>query len=809
MVAALPVLTLLIVLAAPVDTSSPPPAPAAPPETTAVHPRVVRTFPPIEVSALLPDMRASQTVHLIPGAVLHSFPVHDLADVIALQPGVVAQAEELHVRGGRAGETVVSMDGLSLNEPLRHRAMGVPLLALRGAELVTGAPEARYGGGLAGVLDLRTVDPAPRPSLEWRWTSDGRRGTHYDRVAARAGTPLHALGLGVVAAADATLDDTALPMLRTASRHEVAGGSFGWRAENRMLGFLKVAPVREPERYSAQLLVSRGVHRPYNPSWSLDGWTYVPANLKTSPTFSPEPLPGYQRYRAADHLAITDERQAAALIRVATLHERGRGSLGLGWLRAQSVTSVGGRREPASAAHRPKYGKPVDRDGFHVLWGDYPLYRESDCDVLTLRGDGELRRKDGSSVSSGAGLTYESVSMREMDWMPLTMRSGDIGLPPPLDSLRSYRAYAPGGYAYAQGRWLSGGMILNAGLRTEYFTPGPQATQQTLPGSAAGIWSFAPRLGLAYPISVRDVFSFAYVRMQQAPGRDYLYDQRTAISDRQPLGNPALGPATLISYEAAVKHLAGPRWAMQTSVFYRDVFGQVGTVDQQIAEGPINLRYAGEDQSHVSGWELSVIHSAARRHLEAHYTWMVAAGNESRPEGDPYGPVRAANTPAIGTQPLSWDRRHSFLFAGAWQWSPSASLAWSTALSSPLPWTPKQRRQMLTDLGLINSRRLGWTENTDLDLSWSPRRALGLAFGLEVRNLWNGRAERAATVDGYPNPIINTLYDDYGAYRTETGLGGGAYWSQMPGEEGHWVPVHDARLYAPPRTVRMSVGGRW
>jgi hypothetical protein len=65
-------------------------------------------------------------------------------------------------------------------------------------------------------------------------------------------------------------------------------------------------------------------------------------------------------------------------------------------------------------------------------------------------------------------------------------------------------------------------------------------------------------------------------------------------------------------------------------------------------------------------------------------------------------------------------------------------------------------------------------------------------------------------VDGYPNPVVNTLYDDYGAYRTETGLGGGAYWLDgVGGAPGSWVPVHDPRLAQPRRTVRASVGASW
>ena len=110
----------------------------------------------------------------------------------------------------------------------------------------------------------------------------------------------------------------------------------------------------------------------------------------------------------------------------------------------------------------------------------------------------------------------------------------------------------------------------------------------------------------------------------------------------------------------------------------------------------------------------------------------------------------------------------------------------STALSSPLPWTPKPRRQIPTDVAATNSRRLGWTENTNLNLRWSPPAWHGVALGLEVRNLFDNRS-----------------------YRTGTGQGSGAYWSQIGADPGHWVPVHDPRLSNPPRAARMSIGARW
>jgi outer membrane receptor protein involved in Fe transport len=778
---------------------------ATPPDSSAAKRRVVRQFPTVEVSALLHDLRSSETVRLVPGSVLRNVPIDGLADVLALQPGVVAQGEELHVRGGRSGELQVNLDGMSLKEPLRLRAMDVPITMLRSAELVSGAPDAQYGGGLAGVLDLRTVEPTERFSSDWRWQTDGGTQTRYDRVAGRASVPLSLFGLGVVTAGDVTLDDTWMPSPRVNGRHEIAGLSWGWRAENRMLGYAKLAPVGSPERFSAQVLVSREIHEPFNPNFTIDGWIYAPPNLKETPVYSPTPQDTFQRYRAADHTAITDDRQIATLLKLSSLGATQRLSLRLGWLRTRTVLSIDGHREPVGATHRPRYGSPTNNDRFVVLWGDYPLYRESSSDVVTLRGDAALTKRTGS-IGAGAGLTYEAVSMREMDWMPFAIRSGDP-LPLPYDSTRSYQAYAPGEFAYVQGRWLTGGMILNTGVRAEYWTAGPQANGQTLPWSGKGVWSFAPRLGIAYPISVSDVFSLAYVRIHQAPGRDFLYDQRVAISDRQPLGNPDLVPSTLISYEAAVKHLFGPTWALQTSVFYRDVFGQIGALDFEEPNGLINLRYENSDESHAVGFEVSVIHASGERsRIEASYVYMNAWGNESRPEGDPYGPIRGARTPSVSDQPLSWDRRHSIRVNGFWHPDSRWTISWSTAVGSPLPWTPKPFRAPQTDLNLINSRRLTWVENTNLALAWSPPHARGVTVGFEARNLFNERNEHAATLDGYPNPEINTRFDDYGAYRTATGLPGGAYWSRNNQD---WIPVRDPRLYDPTRAVRASIGKSW
>ena len=87
-------------------------------------------------------------------------------------------------------------------------------------------------------------------------------------------------------------------------------------------------------------------------------------------------------------------------------------------------------------------------------------------------------------------------------------------------------------------------------------------------------------------------------------------------------------------------------------------------------------------------------------------------------------------------------------------------------------------------------------------------RARQLANALDALKLQF--SDRVATLSGYPHPLINTTYDDYGAFRGETGLGGGAYWDaddrSVPDA---WVRVHDPRLLDAPRLVRFSLGTSW
>ena len=772
--------------------------------------RVVRTLETFTVRGLaLHDPLSTETVHRVPPGAIRRFPVERIAGLVALEPGVVAQGEDLNVRGGRAGDLATVLDGVSLNEPIRGKPLDVPLLALRDAELATGGLDADFGGSLAGALMLRTLDPAPRWERALEWHTAGGFRTKYDRVTARAGGPLGGTGFGAIATVDAALDDTPFLAPRNHGRTRVLGTTWGWRADNRLLGHAKIVARPEGARVSLETLVSRRVTEPFDPAWTLDGYVNLcpdPDTCYRGPDYSATPKPAYFYYHGADHALMTDERRMVSILAWQRLSERRRLGAALSWARSASVTSLDGRDDqsylvgPNLAIFGP--GEGLGGEPLYVHFGNAPYFRRARSDEMALQAQWQTAKPRGDQVKAGATLLYDVVDLRELD---LT-RFADH-----LDSLRRYHAGAPGGSAYVHARWVLEGMAANAGLRLEYFTAGREAERQSLPAPVRGFWTLSPRLGIAYPLSVSDVFSLSYVRVSQNPQRDFLYDNRTHANNRVPIGNPALEPATLISYQVALKHLMGTRWSFQASLFYRDLFGIIGAHNTQPDRDVPRMVYESEDEAHAVGWELSAIRiEGERSRLELHYTWLDALGTYSREEGVPYGPRLRARPESLGEHPLDWDRRHSIALLAEWR-PRDVSIAWTTAVGSPLPWTPHERRALDTDFSQENAERLDWVESSALALRWSPPVASRrLVVGVDVTNVFGSKNEIAATVDGYPNPAINTVYDDYGAYRHETGHAGGAYWNDRDGDGvPGWVPVNDPRLFNTPRQMRAFVGMEW
>jgi outer membrane receptor protein involved in Fe transport len=324
--------------------------------------------------------------------------------------------------------------------------------------------------------------------------------------------------------------------------------------------------------------------------------------------------------------------------------------------------------------------------------------------------------------------------------------------------------------------------------------------------------------------------SFSYARVHQPPGREYLGDSRLLVYSRHPLGNPALEPSELVTYQAGWKHLFNARWASQASAFHRDLYGQIGIVNDPYFAHTFRPRYENAEYGHATGIELALLagsrtpgpsggwlHGPLATFLTGEfslrYTFMAAYGTISGPDGWYYGEPFGARPLPIGEHPLDWDRGHMLGLDAVWRVPHAWTFALVTQIASGPRWTPttsytgQTSGPLLTpDLAAVNSRQLPWSERTDIALRLEPRQLHGVRVLVDVRNLFNHRGDDLVSVAGYPNPTINTERDDYSGYRTETGNGGGAFWDErLNGGAGGWVPVNDPRLQRNPRSVRLGI----
>jgi len=119
---------------------------------------------------------------------LQNLPVRGVADVAALQAGVVKQegSSALYVRGGRDEEVAYVVDGVPV---LGHIA--VPDQAIQEQEMLIGAIPAKYGGVMSGIISVTTKSGAPEffGSIE-AITSEVLDPYGYNNVQATLGGPI-------------------------------------------------------------------------------------------------------------------------------------------------------------------------------------------------------------------------------------------------------------------------------------------------------------------------------------------------------------------------------------------------------------------------------------------------------------------------------------------------------------------------------------------------------------------------------------------------------------------------------------------
>jgi hypothetical protein len=134
---------------------------------------------------------------IVTGTVVNEMPVDNVRAVLALQPGVVesGKGEGLSIRGGRAGEAAVYVDGaLVQSENLGGSRLTVGTNSLEEASLTSGALGAEFGDAQSGVISYVTKAGGTKLSGAASYETDQPFGNSvslgYNRAEASLGGPI-------------------------------------------------------------------------------------------------------------------------------------------------------------------------------------------------------------------------------------------------------------------------------------------------------------------------------------------------------------------------------------------------------------------------------------------------------------------------------------------------------------------------------------------------------------------------------------------------------------------------------------------
>ena len=337
---------------------------------------------------------------------------------------------------------------------------------------------------------------------------------------------------------------------------------------------------------------------------------------------------------------------------------------------------------------------------------------------------------------------------------------------------------------YVQDKMEYEGMIVNAGLRYELYSPdgvSPADLSDPLelnddgtikldrdtykvglpiikdPVEPSVKHMLAPRLGISFPITDRAKLHFTYGHYYQIPPGDDLYenlsfDMRGAIRRR---GNPNLEPERTVAYEVGIAQQLTRDLTVDVTGFTKDIDNLVNSVHVDITND--YSYFINDIYGRVQGFELT-----ARKWRLGHspisgminYTYSVAKGKgSSRSLG--YLTYYRQQPEVTESHPLAWDQRHVVSGSLDIQLPFDISINLIGRYGSGLPYTPNPSSPVKPD---INSKRYPPTHNVDMLLSKRIRVGeLTYTLFADVRNVFNTKnlddIIDAVTYDRYGIPL--------------------------------------------------------
>ncbi len=604
--------------------------------------------------------------------------VENITDLVTQQAGVIKSDNAIHIRGGRAYENAFLLDGVSVQDPLAGTGFGLQLSAsaIEEVEVITGGFNAEFGQATSGVVNVKTREGDSKYSgfISYKRDNFGEKTSPHvfnlDVLEANFSGPepitsslLPALGLQIpgeitffsnfyVGMSDGITQGYYKPTAQQLNSSTFFGTSFAPRAENSWFWLGKIT-----YKYAPTLKFYYSFNQSVNINQNSQS---LQSNLEYV-----EPSPGYQySYQNIldDANTFTHNNKYHSFGVTHTLSSKTFYEFKVNSFYTNLRADANGKdwflyNEPKDIVTFPIEYYNLDRDTIGIIPGDgfwdvgNPFtWRDHYVQEFSVRGDLTHFFDEKNKFKAGFNLQFQEMQVIDIykPWI------GDLGLNNDI-----YKVYPALGSFYAQDNINFSGMILNFGLRMDYWFPGKYVDDAienpevvTIPDEIREKYKndsfswfgnrhfkarISPRLGISHPVSDNQTLFFSYGHFSKWPKPQFVYaklDPLNAQSSFQRFGNPNLNPETTVAYELGLKTQFSNDDVLTITTYYKDIFDYVNTRTAKIVSPRFStqsfITYVNSDYARSRGIELEYRKRIGKWfNGNASFTYAIVTGKSS------------------------------------------------------------------------------------------------------------------------------------------------------------------------------------
>jgi len=663
---------------------------------------------------------------------------HSVLHLLETQPEIVKDfsLEEFHMRGGRGGEILYLVDGIPVNDRFvgGSAAIDIPVFEVKQVEILKGGFETEYGEAQSGIVNLITESPDTCFRILSSYRTDRiLKQYNTDIVNFSISNPLPFSGKKILLlfSGFGNFTDTHTPFNYYHSRTEFAGITFGNRQRN-VYGFSAKALVR---------LLKNG-------RLQISGRKNFKTYEKYEHEFIEIPEHAYHYEEESSLYAISwnhsIDQSSFYELRLASFNTSFHYDPGL------SPPEIYLKEQEHLWAE--EYGVPwiVDDRGVAMDNDDdwfYDVGYDSSYHDHTERNNSfmfDFSKQFANKHLIKIGLENHMWELEKQEiellWFYDSTRKDEEGPYPGYGWSRDiYSVHPAQGGVYIQDKYEREGLILNYGIRYDYFYTGNEVdVENRLQGY------FSPRIGFFYPFTDKIAFTFSFGLYYQMPEYQYIFMttkwRPPSGTDASPrlVGNPELKPECTRAYEFKVESELPMRAVFSFAVYMKDIrhLTNAEIVDVYPFE---SYKITNSSYGDARGVEIE-FRKPAGKHFTGRAVYILSwANGRNTKDLENFEDMELPDV--MQEYPLSWDERHRIKILASYEIGSDttshltgATVAWTFGSGLPYSMLEEVKQGYLAK----NSVRLPSHSIVDLEIYRKMKfGGVGLDVSFAVENLFN------------------------------------------------------------------------